>query len=1120
MTLSTFRSRQVLISDSVVPVYGSEQDLSEGGVVDGLSTPVKEMQEVGAQLAPAIFIHQTLAGRFRDGHSMSRKRSLPFQAPNVQQQQQPWLGSGSSWNPNGWDWDSVRFVAKPLESDVVCLGTATSVQSEQQIISDREGGGKKKKNLAIKDDESLRLKLGGSSDYSEELVSRPNKRVRSGSPGGGSSSSSYPVCQVDNCREDLSSAKDYHRRHKVCEVHSKSSNALVGKQMQRFCQQCSRFHALSEFDEGKRSCRRRLAGHNRRRRKTQTEDISSRIFLSGCDDNTGKGDLDIVNLLTVLAEAQGRKEVKSTNGSYLPNKDDLIQILSKINSLPLPIDVEPNLPMSGSSSKTVPEQAASYNQNRFDGNKSSSSTKDLLTVLSATLAAPSPSALTILTQRSSQGTDSNAAKLVCLDQTLSLNMQNGAALEFPSLGRERSSTSYQSHDEDSDCQGQETGGNVPLQLFSSAPEDDSPPKLARARKYFSYESSNPIDETSPSSSPHVVQKLFPMRTTIETGPERIATGGENAHVKTSKANGCVTSLDLFGQSNRRADNISFPSLQYQAGCTSSSGSDHSPSSFNSDAQDRTGRMVFKLFGKNPSQLPEALRTQIYNWLSHSPSEMESYIRPGCVVLSIYLSMPSPTWEKLKENLRRHVNALIRDSDSDFWRNGRFLVQIGRHLASHKDGEIRLGKSWRAWHFPELISVSPLAVVSGEETPLFLRGRNLNIPGTKIHCTHMGGYMSKEVPGSASQETEYDEISVVSFKIDVGVPGALGRCFIEVENGIKGTSFPLIVADATICQELRLLESEFGEGVKVHDAISEDQTRNFKQPRSQEEVLHFLNELGWLFQRKRDSSTIDIPHYTLARFKFLFIFSVERDCCALVKTLLDILLERNLHRGEPSRENFEMLKEVHLLNRAVKRRCRNMVDLLIHYSVLSGDDISEYIFPPNLAGPGGVTPLHLAACTSSSDAMVDSLTNDPQEIGLHSWNSLLDANGLSPYTYALMMNNHSYNRLVARKLADRKNGQISLSVGNEVDRNWLDASQDHHQIPQFKQEQRSCSKCSVVASRYNRRMPGSQGFLHWPVMHSMLAIAAVCACVCLFLRGHPDIGLDAPFMWENLDYGPC
>ncbi|PNX71855.1 squamosa promoter-binding protein 1-like [Trifolium pratense] len=39
---------------------------------------------------------------------------------------------------------------------------------------------------------------------------------------------------------------------------------------QRFCQQCSRFHELIEFDEAKRSCRKRLARHNERRRKSNT----------------------------------------------------------------------------------------------------------------------------------------------------------------------------------------------------------------------------------------------------------------------------------------------------------------------------------------------------------------------------------------------------------------------------------------------------------------------------------------------------------------------------------------------------------------------------------------------------------------------------------------------------------------------------------------------------------------------------------------------------------------------------------------------------------------------------------------------------------------------------------
>ncbi|XP_038888920.1 squamosa promoter-binding protein 1-like [Benincasa hispida] len=78
-------------------------------------------------------------------------------------------------------------------------------------------------------------------------------------------------CQAEKCVADLNEAKPYHRRHKVCEVHAKSQVVLVGGFKQRFCQQCSRFHELSEFDEAKRSCRRRLAGHNERRRKISAE---------------------------------------------------------------------------------------------------------------------------------------------------------------------------------------------------------------------------------------------------------------------------------------------------------------------------------------------------------------------------------------------------------------------------------------------------------------------------------------------------------------------------------------------------------------------------------------------------------------------------------------------------------------------------------------------------------------------------------------------------------------------------------------------------------------------------------------------------------------------------------
>lgn len=35
--------------------------------------------------------------------------------------------------------------------------------------------------------------------------------------------------------------------------------------------------------------------------------------------------------------------------------------------------------------------------------------------------------------------------------------------------------------------------------------------------------------------------------------------------------------------------------------------------------------------------------QILDWLAHRPSNMESYIRPGCTVLTVFLSMPRMAW---------------------------------------------------------------------------------------------------------------------------------------------------------------------------------------------------------------------------------------------------------------------------------------------------------------------------------------------------------------------------------------------------------------------------------------------------------------------------------------------
>uniref|UniRef100_A0A453RJM4 SBP-type domain-containing protein n=1 Tax=Aegilops tauschii subsp. strangulata TaxID=200361 RepID=A0A453RJM4_AEGTS len=57
---------------------------------------------------------------------------------------------------------------------------------------------------------------------------------------GGASGSAPPRCQVEGCGVDLSGAKQYHSRHKVCSMHTKEPRVVVAGLEQRFCQQCSR----------------------------------------------------------------------------------------------------------------------------------------------------------------------------------------------------------------------------------------------------------------------------------------------------------------------------------------------------------------------------------------------------------------------------------------------------------------------------------------------------------------------------------------------------------------------------------------------------------------------------------------------------------------------------------------------------------------------------------------------------------------------------------------------------------------------------------------------------------------------------------------------------------------
>lgn len=119
----------------------------------------------------------------------------------------------------------------------------------------------------MKGEFSVDLKLGhhhvGNSGTESALANKSKDAAAAGvskmasSPSGSSkrarainSTSLTVACLVDGCNSDLSNCRDYHRRHKVCELHSKTPEVTIAGLKQRFCQQCSRFasyHIVSFF---------------------------------------------------------------------------------------------------------------------------------------------------------------------------------------------------------------------------------------------------------------------------------------------------------------------------------------------------------------------------------------------------------------------------------------------------------------------------------------------------------------------------------------------------------------------------------------------------------------------------------------------------------------------------------------------------------------------------------------------------------------------------------------------------------------------------------------------------------------------------------------------------------
>lgn len=76
-------------------------------------------------------------------------------------------------------------------------------------------------------------------------------------------------CQVLGCQNPLPSTRFYYTRYRICPYHAGLSEMTLDGNVVRFCQQCGRFHPLSDFEGNKKSCIHKLLAHNAQRKKAR-----------------------------------------------------------------------------------------------------------------------------------------------------------------------------------------------------------------------------------------------------------------------------------------------------------------------------------------------------------------------------------------------------------------------------------------------------------------------------------------------------------------------------------------------------------------------------------------------------------------------------------------------------------------------------------------------------------------------------------------------------------------------------------------------------------------------------------------------------------------------------------
>ncbi|KAI5411605.1 hypothetical protein KIW84_056610 [Lathyrus oleraceus] len=128
-----------------------------------------------------------------------------------------------------------------------------------------------------------------------------------------------------------------------------------------------------------------------------------------------------------------------------------------------------------------------------------------------------------------------------------------------------------------------------------------------------------------------------------------------------------------------------------------------------------------------------------------PTEIESHIRSGCIILTICLRLENSAWDELCYNLGSRLRKLLAASNDSLWRTGLIYTRVHNSVAILYNAQVvldvplRLGSPDNC----QILCVKPLAVSANADVKFSVKGLNLFLSSARLLCALEGKYLVEE-----------------------------------------------------------------------------------------------------------------------------------------------------------------------------------------------------------------------------------------------------------------------------------------------------------------------------------------------------------------------------------------